>query len=208
MLDFLYRLPIARSSDVVSSLVSSVRPVGASRSFYPVVSLLARIVLIRLVGRLVPHLVLSSRLACSFRSSHLRFPWGVSFCSVPPSLRLVVSSCRGVLLARLVSFPFTFLIALRIWIGRSCGVGRIIPMSMRLVPLLLVSSLIVRFVAMMRYPFPSCVIRSCGDEDDKAWGERRDELNKTARPQDGRQSVRHIGQDGNGTRNETIGEMT
>lgn len=122
------------------------------------VSFLIRLVF-HLVWRLVGRLVSPSRLACPSHSSCCRFPWSSRYIPLPSSLRLVISSCRGVLLARLVSFPFTFLIALRIWIGRSCWVGRIIPMSMRLVPLLLVSSLIVRFVAMMRYPFPSCVIR-------------------------------------------------
>lgn len=132
----------ARSPDAVSSSVSSVRPVGASCSFYPVVSLLARIVLIRLVfhlvRRLVGRLVSPSRLACSFRSSHLRFPWGVSFCSVPPSFRLVISSCRGVLLARLVSFSFVLLPCGYV-MRRSCvgGCSHIIQMGVRLVRLLL-----------------------------------------------------------------------
>lgn len=71
----------------------------ASRLFRPVVSLLARVVLI------------SSRCASRFSSRFpvssflLRFPWH-SVLSVLPFLCLVVSSFRGVLLTRLVSFSF------------------------------------------------------------------------------------------------------
>ena len=44
------------------------------------------------------------------------------------------------------------------------------------------------YETVVRGSYPSCVIRSWGGDDDKAWGERRDELNKTARQQDGRQA--------------------
>lgn len=87
--------------------------IGASRSLYPVVSLLARIVLVRLVGRLVPHLILSSRLACSFRSSHLRFPLRrlVLF-------RAAIFPSRHIVLPWRLAYPSCFffirLIALRI----------------------------------------------------------------------------------------------
>lgn len=62
----------------------------ASRLFYPVVLLLIRIVLIRLVGRLVPHLVPSSRLVLLIAS-----PLVSRSIPVPLGYRLIVLSCRG-----------------------------------------------------------------------------------------------------------------
>lgn len=163
MLDFLYRLPM--HSFPRCRLVPPSRlgvPWGVSFFLPGRLSLLARIVLIRLVprlvGRLVSRLVLLAHLVLLICVSQ----WASRHIFVPPSLRLVVSSRRGVLLARLVFFSIR-LIILRIWIGRSpCGGCCIISMSMRLVPLLLVRSLLARYVGvvMMRYPCPSCVIRS------------------------------------------------
>ena len=108
----------ARSPDAVSSLVSSCASRGASRSS--------------------SRFIVSSRIACSFRSSHLRIPGGVPFYSVPLSLRLVISSCRSVLLARLVSFSFVLLPCGYV-MRRSCvgGCSHIIQMGVRLVRLLL-----------------------------------------------------------------------
>lgn len=135
----------ARSLNVVSFLVSSVRPVGRlvfsirSSHCFPVV-------LVRLVGRLVSRLVQSSRLACSFRSSHLRLPWA------SPSLRLVVSS-RPWRLACSSRFFFIRLIALRIcdeaFLRRRRAI-RIIPMGV-----LLVRSVLVRTGSVRRYPLPA-----------------------------------------------------
>ena len=86
--------------------------------------MLARIVLIRLafhlVRRLVGRLVSPSRLACPSHSSCCRFPWSSRSIPLPSSIRLVISSYRGVLLACLVFFSIR-LIALLIWVGRSCG---------------------------------------------------------------------------------------
>lgn len=112
----------ARSLNVVSFLVSSVRPVGRlvfsirSSHCFPVV-------LVRLVGRLVSRLVQSSRLACSFRSSHLRLPWA------SPSLRLVVSS-RPWRLACSSRF-FSFVLSPCGYVmRRSCG-GGVLSVSFR-----------------------------------------------------------------------------
>lgn len=97
----------------------------------------------RLVGHLVPHLVLSP---CCL--AH----------------RLIVPSCRGVLLARLVFFSFVlspspcgFRYGVPAWV--SCY--RIIPMGVRLAPLRLAArSLLARYETVVRCPCPSCVIRA------------------------------------------------
>ena len=155
---------------LVSRLVLASR--RASRPFYPAVLLLARIALVRLIRssrpssrlarRLVGRLVSPSRLACSSHSSCCRFPWSSRSIPLPSSLRLVISSCRG----RLAYSPRLFSIrlshpALRIWIGRSCGgaCSHINPMGVRSVSLWLVRSLLARHEVVMRYPWPSCVIR-------------------------------------------------
>ena len=93
----------------------------------------------------LPRLVQSSRLACSFRSSHSRLPWA------SPSLRLVVSS-RPWRLACSSRFFFIRLIALRIcdeaFLRRRRAI-RIIPMGV-----LLVRSVLVRTGSVRRYPLP------------------------------------------------------
>lgn len=135
----------ARSLNVVSFLVSSVRPVGRlvfsiqSSHCFPVV-------LVRLVGRLVSasRSIVSSCLFVSFFS--FASPVGVA---VPPSRRIVssVASCL------LVSFFFIRLIALRIcdeaFLRRRRAI-RIIPMGV-----LLVRSVLVRTGSVRRYPLPA-----------------------------------------------------
>lgn len=108
-------------------------------------------------------LVSSSRLACLSRCSYLRFLVGVSFYSVPPFLRLVISSCRGVLLARLVFLSICLIVLMvcdEMFLRRR-RVIHIITMVMRLVPLRLAArSLLARYETIVRCPCPSCVIRS------------------------------------------------
>lgn len=131
VLDFLYRLWIARSPDVVSSLRLVRASRRASRSFYPVAS---RCLFVLFSSRLVPRLVItsrpSSRLACSSRSSYLRFPGGVSSyprVSVPPSHHIVLP---GRLACPSRFFLFIRLIVLRVWDEMFLR-GRRVPISSR-----------------------------------------------------------------------------
>lgn len=162
MLDFLCRSPMRSfpRCRLVPRLVRASR--GASRLFYPVVSLLARIVLIssRAASRRTSRFPVSSCLLVSFlricvsRVASRPIP-------VSPFLRLVISSCWYVVLARLV-FLFIRLIVLRV-LDEMFLRGGVFPyQSDRYAArfLRLVLSLPARSVAMMRYSHPSCVIRS------------------------------------------------
>lgn len=173
----------------LSNLVSSLRLArasrGASRPFYPVVSLLVRIVLIRLVraSRSSSRSIVSSRLACSLRSSHLRFLVSVPFYLVPSSIRLVVPSCRGILLARLVSFSFV-LSPCGYVMRRSCGAcypyhhDRRAARSLRLV-----RSLLIRLDGVGGIRARPVLSAHEAMRAARHWEERRDELNETARRQ-------------------------
>lgn len=125
MLDFLYRLRIACSPDVVSSLRLVCASRGASRSFYPVVSrcLLVSFLFVSWdVSFFISFLIsfyrlVSSRLVLLARlvSSYLRSPgWRLvlSRAAVPPSRHIVLlgPSCL------LVSFFFPFVLS-------PCGYG-------------------------------------------------------------------------------------
>lgn len=174
--------------DAVSSFRLACASRWASRFFYLVVPLLACIVLIRLVHRLAPRLVLLAYLP---RSSYC-VPLVVSFYPVSPAHRLVVSSCL------LVSFFFSFVLSscgyvMKMFLRGSATISsRWACVSFPRCPGLLASWRDAVSVPALRHP----AMRR--REDGKAWGEWRDELNKTARPQDVRQAVRHIGHDGTG----------
>lgn len=152
----------ARFPDAVSSLVSSCASRGASRSFYPVVShclLVSFLFVLSGVSFLISSIVSSCLLVsflriCVSRVASRPIP-------VSPFLRLVISSCCDVVLARLV-FLFIRLIVLRVLDEMflrgdvfPCHPDRYAARFLRLV-----RSLPARSVAMMRYPHPSCVIRS------------------------------------------------
>lgn len=146
-------------------------------------------------------LVLLARL----RSSHLRLPGRrpvLSRSAVPPSsrpCRLAGASCLP------VSFFFSFVSsALRACdevFMRGRRAIRIIPMGVRLVPCVLVRSVLARLPgSVRRHPLPGLrhqVMRRREDgKDGKVWGERQDELDKTARRQDGRQACGTSGKTG------------
>lgn len=103
--------------------VSCVRPVG--RLVFPVRLFHCLLVFVLISFRVAsrPSSRSTSRLACSFRSFYCVSRVASRPIPVSPSLRLVVSSCRGVLLARLVFFSIR-LIVLRIWIG--CPAGTVV----------------------------------------------------------------------------------
>ena len=134
---------------------------------------------------------------------------GVPFYPVLPAHRLIVSSlssCRGVLLARLV-FLFIRLIVLMVcdeMFLRGRRPCRIIPMGVRLAPpLRLARFLLIRLEAVMRSSVPVLrhpVMRRQGRQGRQRMGTRRNELDKTARPQDGRQACGTSGKTGRATR--------
>lgn len=132
MLDFLYRLRIAHSPDVVSSFVSPWRPVGRLVLSCLVVSLLACNCSYssRGASRSSSRSIVSSRLVLLIAS-----PLVSRSIPVPLGYRLIVLSCWGVLLARLVSFSFV-LSPCGYVMRRSCWERaiRIITMGVRLVP--------------------------------------------------------------------------
>lgn len=134
VLDFLYRLLLARSLYVVSSLVSCMRPVG--RLALSSCRLIACSYCSHLVSWGVSFLISFTVSFCLFVSFFLLRSTGASrSIPCPPAHSLIVLSCRGVLLARLVFFSFV-LSSCGYVMRCSCGAAgyRIIPMSVRLFP--------------------------------------------------------------------------
>lgn len=137
-------------------------PWGVSSCLSGRLSLLARIVLIRLVsrlvGRLVSRLVLLARLVLLVVVSRGRLVLSPCLRPSVSSYHLAGASCL------LVSFLFhssfsSCLADLDRAFLRGGACSHINPIGMRSVSLWLVRSLLARHEVVMRYPWPSCVIR-------------------------------------------------
>lgn len=140
----------------------------ASRLFFLTVLLLARIVLVRLVGRLVCLVSFPPSRLCLLARCVLFicvYPWGVSFyprSAVPPS-RHIVLPWR---LVAFVSFSFhSSFVSVVLWICdkaflRGRRAIRIITMGVRLVPYGSVGLLLARSDGVGGIRYPARVIRS------------------------------------------------